>query len=65
MIARITIIAINFWIGVPYTMLTVSGILMNIPKELYEAAKVDGQQITELFSLRLPCHMCCSLQGQP
>ena len=28
MIARITIIAINFWIGVPYTMLTVSGILM-------------------------------------
>lgn len=49
MIARITIIVINFWIGVPYTMLTVSGILMNIPKELYEAAKVDGANNRVIF----------------
>lgn len=41
-IARITIIIVNLWIGIPFTMLTVTGILMNVPKDLYEAAKVDG-----------------------
>jgi arabinogalactan oligomer/maltooligosaccharide transport system permease protein len=39
---RITIILTNFWIGVPYTMLMTSGILLNIPADLYEAAKIDG-----------------------
>ncbi|MDR2828859.1 MAG: sugar ABC transporter permease, partial [Acholeplasmatales bacterium] len=37
-IPRIAIIIINLWIGVPYTMLLTTGILMNIPKDLYEAA---------------------------
>lgn len=40
--ARMTIIAVNLWIGIPYTMLIVSGILMNIPDDLYEAARIDG-----------------------
>ncbi len=40
--ARISVIVVNFWIGVPVTMLMVSGILMNIPAELYESAKIDG-----------------------
>jgi len=40
--ARVAIILINFWIGVPYTMLMTSGILLNIPADLYEAAKIDG-----------------------
>ena len=40
--ARVTVIVVNFWIGVPVTMLMVSGILMNIPAELYESAKLDG-----------------------
>ena len=39
---RITIILANFWIGVPYTMLMTTGILMNIPSDLYEAATIDG-----------------------
>ena len=42
MIARVTIIVINLWIGIPYTMLQVTGILQNIPAELYEAATIDG-----------------------
>lgn len=41
-IAKITIICINIWIGVPFTMLSTTGILQNIPKELYEAARLDG-----------------------
>ena len=40
--ARFSVIIVNFWIGVPVTMLMVSGILMNIPEELYESAKLDG-----------------------
>lgn len=40
--ARITVIIINIWIGIPYLMLIATGILMNIPKDLYESAKVDG-----------------------
>ena len=39
---RVVIILTNFWIGVPYTMLMTSGILLNIPADLYEAAKIDG-----------------------
>ncbi|MCR5476295.1 MAG: sugar ABC transporter permease [Lachnospiraceae bacterium] len=40
--ARVSVIVVNFWIGVPVTMLMVSGILMNIPEELYESARIDG-----------------------
>lgn len=48
-IAKISIIVINFWIGVPYTMLMTSGILLNIPKDLYEAATIDGANKTKMF----------------
>lgn len=40
--ARVTVLIVNLWLGVPYTMLIVTGILMNIPGELYEAASLDG-----------------------
>lgn len=40
--AKCTIIIVNLWIGIPVTMLMTSGILMNIPAELYESAKIDG-----------------------
>ncbi len=39
---RICIILVNLWIGVPYSMLLCSGILMNIPADLYESARIDG-----------------------
>lgn len=54
-LARILIITINFWIGVPFTMLSTTGILQNIPGELYEAAKIDGASaITIFFKITLP-----------
>ena len=40
--ARITIIVVNIWIGIPYSMLICTGILMNIPQDLYESARMDG-----------------------
>lgn len=39
---RICIVLVNMWIGVPYSMLMCSGILMNIPNDLYESARIDG-----------------------
>lgn len=47
--ARIAVLLVNFWIGVPYTMLITSSILMNIPKELYEAADIDGASPFKAF----------------
>ena len=47
--ARVVVLIVNFWIGVPYTMLITSGILMNIPKELYEAAELDGASPIKAF----------------
>ena len=48
-LAKILIIVINFWIGVPFTMLSTTGILQNIPGELYEAAKIDGANAITIF----------------
>ena len=49
LLAKVMVIVINMWLGVPYTMLMTSGILMNIPADLYEAAKVDGTSQTKMF----------------
>ena len=47
--ARPMIILINIWVGVPYQMLIATGILMNIPTELIEAAKIDGANAWQSF----------------
>ncbi len=47
--ARGTIIVVNLWAGIPATMLMVSGILMNIPPELYESASIDGANPVQQF----------------
>ena len=47
--ARVTVIVINIWVGVPYTLLQLTGVLQNIPEELYEAAKVDGANAVQIF----------------
>ena len=48
-VARIMVVIINMWLGIPYTMLMTSGILMNIPADLYEAARVDGTSRPKMF----------------
>ena len=55
MLARITIIVVNIWIGIPYMMLIATGLLMNIPEELYESARIDGATPFQMFkSITLP-----------
>lgn len=46
---RVMVLVINLWVGIPYTMLMTSGILMNVPSDLYEAATVDGANKRQLF----------------
>jgi len=47
--ARVTIIGINIWIGIPYLMLIATGILMNIPADLYESARIDGANAFQTY----------------
>ena len=41
-VAKVMILIINFWVGVPYQMLIATGVLMNIPQDILESAKIDG-----------------------
>ncbi len=40
--AKVSVIACNVWLGVPFMMLALLGGLQAIPRELHEAAEVDG-----------------------
>lgn len=47
--ARVTVIVVNLWVGIPYTIMQVTGILKNIPAEQYEAARIDGANAIQQF----------------
>lgn len=47
--AHVMIIIINIWIGVPYQMLIATGVLMNIPADQLESARVDGAKPFQIF----------------
>ncbi len=54
-VPRLTVIVVNIWVGIPYTILITSGILMNIPADLYESATIDGAgPVRTFFSITLP-----------
>ena len=46
---RITLVVVNIWLGFPYFMALMSGIMTSIDKSLYEAAKIDGATRFQLF----------------
>ena len=53
--ARVMVIIINCWVGIPYTIMQVTGILQNIPAEQYEAATIDGANAVQRFmNITLP-----------
>src|SRR5512143_1583856 len=39
----------NFWLGWPFMTLVATGALQSIPKDLYEAASIDGASSTQQF----------------
>jgi arabinogalactan oligomer/maltooligosaccharide transport system permease protein len=48
-IAKITIIVINIWLGFPYFMAMMTGVMTSIDRELYEAATIDGANNRQQF----------------
>ncbi len=50
LMAKMTVIIVNCWVGIPYTILSMSGILMNIPEDLYESARIDGASPVKTFT---------------
>ena len=56
--AKILLIVLNIWVGIPYIMLMATGILMNIPQDLYESSKIDGASPWQQYSkITLPYMM--------
>ena len=53
--AKVMVIIINCWVGIPYTIMQVTGILQNIPAEQYEAATIDGANpVQQFLNITLP-----------
>ena len=53
--AKAMVVLINMWVGIPYQMLIAYGVLMNIPVDLLEAAKIDGANAWQSFrSITMP-----------
>ncbi|MCI1244924.1 MAG: ABC transporter permease subunit [Bacilli bacterium] len=54
-VTKTIIILVNIWIGVPYTILQTTGILLNIPRDLYESSEIDGAgKGRQFFSITMP-----------
>ena len=47
--AQILVIFVNIWLGVPFMMMSLSGALQSLPKEMYEAATIDGVSSFDTF----------------
>lgn len=55
LMSKVIIVLVNIWVGIPYTILSTTGILLNIPKDLYESAKVDGAgTVTQFLKITMP-----------
>ena len=48
--ARVLVIVVNLWVGIPYTIMQVTGILQNIPADQYESARIDGANTFQQFT---------------
>lgn len=52
---HVMIILINIWIGIPYQMLIATGVLMNLPTDQLESARIDGASPFQVFkSITMP-----------
>lgn len=40
--ARISVLMVNLWLGFPYMLLVITGIIQSIPKSIYEASSLEG-----------------------
>ncbi len=49
LMAKITVIIVNMWIGIPVTMLVSTGIIQNLDRDQIEAAEIDGANKFQIF----------------
>lgn len=49
--AKATVLLVNMWVGIPVSMLLIMGVLTTIPKDMYEAAEVDGATAFQKFKI--------------
>lgn len=48
-VARLTVIIVNMWIGIPVSMLVSMAIIQNLPQDQIEAARIDGANSFQVF----------------
>lgn len=49
--AKVSVLLVNLWLGVPYMFLVSTGALQAIPSEMQEAARIDGARPWQVFRL--------------
>jgi arabinogalactan oligomer/maltooligosaccharide transport system permease protein len=49
--AKFTVIVVNMWVGIPVSMILIMGVLTTIPRDMYEAAEVDGANNYQKFRI--------------
>ena len=47
--AKLTVIAVNMWVGIPFTIMIVTSVLTNLPEDQLEAARIDGANTFQIF----------------
>jgi arabinogalactan oligomer/maltooligosaccharide transport system permease protein len=49
-LTKAIIVVVNLWLGAPYFMMLITGVLTTLPKDLYEAAAIDGANKLQSFT---------------
>ncbi|MDR2397152.1 MAG: sugar ABC transporter permease [Spirochaetaceae bacterium] len=53
--AKVCLLLVNVWLGFPYFMALITGVITTVPQEMYEAAQIDGANSWQQFrSITLP-----------
>jgi arabinogalactan oligomer/maltooligosaccharide transport system permease protein len=53
--AKVCLVLVNMWLGFPYFMALITGVMTTIPQEMYEAAQIDGANTWQQFrAITLP-----------
>jgi maltose/maltodextrin transport system permease protein len=47
--ARVSVLLVNLWLGFPYMLLVITGIIQSIPKSIYEASSLEGASAFQNF----------------
>lgn len=54
-LARVAVVMVNLWLGFPYFMMLITGVMTSVPADLYEAAQIDGaNKRVQFMKITLP-----------